>query len=627
MSEPKETQHPVAEPPSVSTLLDLTSHDTPADTSTSQATARMWKLCFLSILIGAVTAASALILIRYMIAPLGNFLFRQRFDLHYVDPTNASLGVWIFFIPIIGGVAIGLLSRLGPTAVRGQGIPEAMEAILFNQSKIPAKVILLRPLAAAISIGTGAPFGVEGPVIQTGGAFGSVFGQFFRMTEEERKALLGAGAAAGLAAVYGTPVAAVLLALELLLFEFRLRSLIPVALASATAAGIRLWNRGGDPTFSMAIPVIKWVKGHHFTLPVTSLVVSPTTVQALIIYALIGLVVGVAAAVITRALRVVEDAFDMFMPVHWMWWPAIASVVVGACALIDYHVLGFGYSDILGLLQGDMLFKTIVLLMILKSIAWIVALGGGSSGGTLAPIFIVGGSMGTLLAKAINHLAALAHVTAITGFDVRVAALVGMAALFAGASRAFLTSVVFAVESTLEPNTLLPVLAGCSTAILVASLMVREGIMTEHMTRRGMRARTEYTVDFLDRLFVRDACSRHVVVLQGSQTLQEARKKIQTEKAISRHHAYPVVDEHQRLIGILSYAEILNPDQSIDRSLEDLIQRAPVVILPENTLRFADALMARHGIGRLVVVTRDHPDKVAGIITRSDLLTAHRRTL
>ncbi|HMD53199.1 MAG TPA: chloride channel protein, partial [Phycisphaerae bacterium] len=538
-----------------------------------------------------------------------------------------------FFIPIAGGLAIGLLSRLGPTAVRGQGIPEAMEAILFNQSKIPAKVILLRPIAAAISIGTGAPFGVEGPVIQTGGAFGSVLGQFFRTSVEERKTLLGAGAAAGLAAVYGTPVAAVLLALELLLFEFRLRSLIPVALASATAAGIRVLDRGAGPTFGMAIPVIKIIKGHQFIMPVTSLVAGPTTPQALVIYALIGLVIGVAAAVITRSLRVVEDAFDMFMPVHWMWWPAIAAVVVGACALIDYHVLGWGYTDILSLLQGDMVFKTIVLLMILKSIAWIVALGGGSSGGTLAPIFIVGGCMGTLLAKVVEYIVVLIdpkiveHATAITGLDARVAALVGMAALFAGTSRAFLTSVVFAVESTLEPNTFLPVLVGCSTSILVASLMVREGIMTEHMTRRGMRAQTEYTVDFLDRLFVRDAYSKHVFMLKGSQTLQEARKKIQTEESITRHHAYPVVDEHQRLLGVLSYAEILDPDQPVDRPLEELIQHAPVVVLPENTLRFADALMARHGIGRLIVVTRDHPDKVAGIITRSDLLTAHRRAL
>jgi chloride channel protein, CIC family len=619
MAESTEDKHSTPEPPTVSTLLDLTSHHSGSEAPAAQAPGKIWKLCFLSILIGAIAAATALVVIRYMIAVTGNLLFRQQFDLHYVDPTNATLGYGIFFVPIIGGLAIGLLSRFGSTAIRGQGLPEAMQAILFNQSKISAKVLILAPIAAAISIGTGGPFGIEGPVIQTGGAFGSQLGQFLRTTVDERKTLLAAGAAAGLAAVYGTPVAAILLAVELLLFEFRIRSLIPVALASVTAAGIRVLVRGAGPAFGMSIPIYKIVKGHQFQIPSTTLIAEPTTLRALVIYALIGLIIGVAAAVITRSLRMVEDAFDMFMPIHWMWWPAMGAVVVGACGLIDYHVLGFGYSDILSLLQGDMPYKIIVMLLILKSIAWIVALGSGSSGGSLAPLFIIGGSMGTLLAKFTAHLAP------ISGFDMRVAALVGMAALFAGASRAFLTSVVFAVESTLEPHTILPVLAGCSASVLVASLMVREGIMTDHISRRGMRARIEYTVDFLDRLFVRDACTRQIVSLDGSKTLREARELIQTKQSISRHHAYPVVDQNNKLLGVLSYAEILDPALPVDKPLHKLIRRAPVVILPENTLRFADALMARHGIGRLIVVTRDHPDKVAGIITRSDLLSAHRR--
>ncbi len=559
----------------------------------------VWRLAGLAILIGAVAAMAAIALLR-LIGLLTNLCFYGRFSFSFADPTSAHLGIWIIAVPIVGAVVVGFMARFGHAGIRGHGIPEAMETILTNQSRIPKRITLLKPLSAAISIGTGGPFGAEGPIIATGGAFGSLVGQILNTTADERKILLSAGAAAGMAATFGSPVSAVLLAVELLLFEFRARSLVPVALASATAAGLRIIFMGDKPIFAMPN-------------------VGPAEHWSLVIYAIIGLFAGVAAAGVTRLLYLVEDGFEKYSHVHWMWWPAMGAVVVGICGYFDNHTMGVGYDNISHLLTGGMALKAILMLLILKWISWTVALGSGTSGGTLAPLFTLGSALGLLLGMAAAHLFPDA------GVDVRVAALVGMAALFTGASRALLTSMVFAFETTMQPHGLLPLLAGCTTAFLVSCLLMRDTIMTEKIARRGIRVQTEYSTDFLDRLFVRDAYTRQAICLDASKTIAETRQIIYAKWSVLQHHEFPIIDDNKKLIGVLSYREILDTRVNPAQRVRDLIKRQAVIIEPDSPLRLADNLMSRYNIGHLIVTEPKNPAHVIGVITRTDLLSAHRR--
>lgn len=427
-----------------------------------------------------------------------NIAFYGRFSFDVTSPADNQLGVFAIGVPVIGALIIGIMARYGSGAIRGHGIPEAMEQILVNESRISPRVTILKPLSAAVSIGTGGPFGAEGPIIATGGALGSLLGQLIHTTPDERKTLLAAGAAAGMAAIFGSPVSAVLLAIELLLFEYRPRSLIPVAFAAATATGLRIAYMGSEATFAM--PTIAQPSG-----------------AALTTYIVIGAVVGLASVFVTRALYAIEAGFER-LPIHWMWWPALGAIFVGVIGFFEPRTLGVGYDNIRGILTGDIVGLTVLALITLKFLSWSIALGSGTSGGTLAPLFTIGGGLGAILGTAITIFAPSLNV------DPRIAALVGMAAIFAGASRALLTSVVFAFETTLQPIGLLPLLGGCSAAFLTSSLMMRYTIMTEKLARRGTYVPTEYVAIDPDELESRDAQAvrkRHIGFYIGGKVRQE----------------------------------------------------------------------------------------------------------
>jgi H+/Cl- antiporter ClcA len=419
----------------------------------------------LAIVIGVGAVGVARLLIA-AIALVTNISFHGRFSVFGASPADNHLGLWVVLIPVIGGLLVGLLARYGSGAIRGHGIPEAMEQILTNESNISPKITILKPLSAAIAIGTGGPFGAEGPIIATGGALGSLVGQVLHTTPNERKTLLAAGAAAGMAAIFGTPVAAVLLAIELLLFEYRPRSLVPVTLAAATATGIRMVFEGSAGVFAM--PQLMQPSG-----------------EALMMYMVLGAIVGVAAVFVTKSLYYIEEGFEK-LPIHWMWWPALGALVVGIIGYFEPRTLGVGYDNISNILAGNFTNVVLLVLVILKFVSWSIALGSGTSGGTLAPLFTIGGGLGALLGILCVHwFPGL-------GIDPRIAALVGMAAIFAGASRALLTSVVFAFETTRQPIGLLPLLGGCTAAFIISSLMMRYTIMTEKLARRGTHVPTEY---------------------------------------------------------------------------------------------------------------------------------------
>jgi chloride channel protein, CIC family len=561
---------------------------------------RVVHITALSVLIAAAAGLIAQGLLR-LIGLITNISFYGRFNSAFTSPAGNHLGLWVIGVPVIGGLIVGLMARYGSAGIRGHGIPEAMEQILTNESRVSPILTLLKPISAAISIGTGGPFGAEGPIIATGGAVGSLVGQFMRTTADERKTLLAAGAAAGMAATFGSPVSAVLLAIELLLFEYRPRSFLPVALASTTAAGIRMAFAGAAPVFAM--PNLAAPGG-----------------TALGFYVFLGTLIGLFSVVVTRGVYWIEDLFD-HLPIHWMWWPAIGAVAVGVVGYFFPRTFGVGYDNIHDILSGNLAGRAVLLLCVMKFISWAISLGSGTSGGTLAPLFTIGGGLGGVL----GILAARWFPSA--GIDPRIAALVGTSALFAGASRALLASVVFAFETTLQPLGLLPLLGGCSAAYLISGFFMRNTIMTEKIVRRGIFVPTDYDSDILARTRVRDVYTRNPLTLKAAMTLREARDWMESGGSVRRHQGYPVLDDKSKLVGVLTHRDIMDLTASVEQTLQEVIKRPPIFIFPDSILREAADTMVREEVGRLPVVDRDAPNHVLGILTRSDVLSVHKRRL
>jgi H+/Cl- antiporter ClcA/CBS domain-containing protein len=584
----------------VSPSLDLVAESAQVPPQYTVVDRRVLQLCGISVGLGFAAALVAQALVA-LIALITNLAFFGRFSLEDAVPAAAvaRLGLWVIPIPVVGGLIVGIMARYGSKAIRGHGIPEAMEQVLTNQSRIPPRVTFLKPASAAVAIGTGGPFGAEGPIIATGGALGSLIGQLIRTTAAERKALLAAGAAAGMAATFGSPVSAVLLAIELLLFEFRPRSMIPVALASATATGTRMAFEGMEPVF-----------------PMTDL--AQPGGAALAMYIALGAVMGVVAVLVTRAVYAIEDGFER-LPIHWMWWPALGALAVGIVGYFVPDTLGVGYYNITAIISNELTLSAVVILCSMKFLSWSIALGSGTSGGTLAPLFTIGGGIGAVLGTA------AATVFPWFGIDVRIAALVGMAAIFAGASRALLASAVFAFETTLQPFGLLPLLGGCAAAYLVSSLLMRQSIMTEKIARRGIRAPAEYLADPLDQVLVHAIASANLVSLRADTTLGEARGWLQSGAEGTSHQGFPVLDAGGVLVGVLTRRDLLDASARPEQRLRELITRLPKYVYDDCTVRQAADHMVNHGIGRLPVVLRDEPQKVIGMVTRSDILSVYRR--
>jgi chloride channel protein, CIC family len=439
---------------------------------------RVWLLSGVALIIGIGSTFLAMLLLR-LIALSTNFFYYHRFSSVSVSPAGSSLGYWMVLVPVVGGFLVGLMARFGSDKIRGHGIPEAIEAILLNRARVDPKIAILKPISAAIAIGSGGPFGAEGPIIMTGGAFGSLIAQWIRLTDAERTTLLVAGAAAGMSATFATPVAAILLAVELLLFELRPRSLVPVAIASATAAILRGYLLGHGPLFQM--PEISGVD--RISMAAGSL--------------LLGAVVGLIAAGMSRMMYAFEDMFER-LPVHWMWWPALGGIGIGVGGLFFPRGLGVGYDNIAELLRGDAPLTLIVGILIAKSLMWAFSLGSGTSGGVLAPLLMIGGAVGAM-AGHVGHAA-----PEMQAFW----ALIGMGAMLAGSLGVPMTAILFSLEVTHCLPALLPLTLGCVSAYLITALLMPRSILTEKLSRRGYHLTREYGIDPLEIVIVGDMMSK-----------------------------------------------------------------------------------------------------------------------
>ncbi|MFN7998756.1 MAG: chloride channel protein [Bryobacteraceae bacterium] len=558
-------------------------------------TARVIPISLLAIAIGIVSTYVAWALLR-LIGFFTNIFYYGRLSTVFSSPAGNHLGWMALFVPVAGGLIIGLMARYGSERIRGHGIPEALESILINGSKVQPRLAVLKPLSAAISIGSGGPFGAEGPIIMTGGAIGSVISQLFRLTPAERKTLLVAGAAAGMSATFATPIAAVLLAVELLLFEWKPRSAIPVALASAAAGAARRYILGLGPLF----PV-----------PQHSVFIGPHGLLGCVVA---GLLAGILSSLLTLGVYAAEDSF-MKLPIHWMWWPAIGGLAVGVGGLIFPQALGVGYDTIRSLLQGDVPRAVIAGVLLVKSVIWVISLGSGTSGGVLAPLLMMGAALGGVEAIFLPAEGA--------GFW----PLVSMGAILGGTMRAPFTAVLFALELTHDINVLLPLLVAAILAHATTVLLLKRSILTEKVARRGYHLSREYAIDPLEILFVREAMRTNLAVLPAGATIEDVRNTLVRQPAQRGQHLYPVIDEERRLKGVITRRELRQVADSTqpDVSLGEVL-RSPVVAHPDEPLRVVVHRMAETGFTRLPVIERD-TGKLTGMISLQDLLLARVRSL
>ena len=559
-------------------------------------TPRVLWLAALAVAIGLISSVVALLLLR-LIGIFTNLFFYQRWGTAMVSPAGNHLGIWAVLVPVIGALLIGLMARYGSDRIRGHGIPEAIEAILINGSKVEPKVAILKPLSSAISIGSGGPFGAEGPIILTGGAFGSMIAQFFHLSSVERKTLLVAGAAAGMSATFASPVSAVLLAVELLLFEWKPRSLIPVALASVTAGAARRYILGMGPLF----PV-----------PPHPVFIGP---EGLLGCVICGLLAGLLSALLTAAVYAAEDGFAR-LPIHWMWWPAWGGLAIGIGGLIFPQALGVGYDTIGALLQGDVARTTILGILLVKSAIWAISLGSGTSGGVLAPLLLMGGALGGVEAAFLPHEGA--------GFW----PLVSMGAILGGTMRSPFTGVIFALELTHDVNVLLPLLLAVTIAHGFTVLTLRRSILTEKVSRRGYHLSREYSVDPLEILFVREVMRTNIVAMDAESSPADAVQRLHPDPARRGQLLYPVVTRDRQLAGVITrerFQRAAAHDRERNLPLADLAQRDPVVAAPGEPLRVVVHRMAETGRTRIPVV--DDSRRLVGIVSLTDLLRARTRSV
>jgi len=574
------------------TSLSHENHDILADFTTDR---RVLLLCALALPIGVAAALVAKALI-WLIAVITNAAFFLRFSAEPVTLAGHHFGWWGVVVPSIGGLLIGLMARYGSEKIRGHGIPEALEAIMLGRSLIDPKVAILKPVSSAISIGTGGPFGAEGPIIMTGGAFGSLFAQLFHLTSAERKTLLVAGAAAGMAAVFATPIAAVLLAVELLLFEWKPRSFIPVAVAAVIAAIVRVPLLGVGPIF----PVVP----HDILGP-----------QVLLVALLVGITAGFASGLLTAIVYACEDGFGK-LPIHWMWWPALGGLLVGLGGLLDPRVLGVGYETIHSLMRGEILGAALVGLIIAKGLVWSIALGSGTSGGVLAPLLMLGGGVGALL----GHWIGVA--------DPGLWAVVGMAAMMGGTMRSPLTGMVFLLELTHDLNALPALMIGTVAALCVTVLLLRRSILTEKLVRRGQHITREYSVDIFSLMRVGEVMDTTPPIVNADTTVAElAAQLAHPTSPVARRHA-TLIERDGRLAGIVTRGDLLRAQRSEDAgrmTVERAGNREPATVFADETLDEAMNKMLRCNIGRLPVVARDDPKKIVGYLGRAEILAARMR--
>ena len=565
---------------------------------------RVGWISLLAALVGVLAGLIAYVLYD-LIALFTNLTFYHVVSIHFRSPDQTHIGPWIVLMPVIGGLIVGFMAKFGSPKIKGHGIPEAMEAVLTSRSRIEARVAILKPLSAAIAIGTGGPFGAEGPIIQTGGALGSLVGQMISTTASERKVLLACGAGAGMAATFNTPIAGVILAIELLLFEFRARSFIPLVIACTLATSVRGVLFGQHSMFSMG--------NANFDVP-----------RGLPFYLLLGVICGIAAIGFTKLLYWVEDCFDR-LPIDDLWHPAIGALGLGIIGFFVPRVLGVGYDTISDILNNNLTLELLVLICVFKALALVISLGSGTSGGLLAPMFMSSAALGGVFAMAVNAIVPGAHLSP------GAFALVAMAAVFGAASRATFAFIVFAFEITRDYNAILPLMLGCVIADLIALRYLKTSIMTEKLARRGLHVPGEYEASVLHTVRLSEVMRTDVHPIAADTSVASLAARIsRSENGLTLSQGLPIADKEGLLAGVITQGDMLRALETDPEGRETVLEAGtavPIVAYSDEFVHDALHRMVSHNVGRLPVVSREDPRRMIGYFDRSNLLNAWARQI
>ena len=492
---------------------------------------RLAVLAGVGLLLGGVGGVAADVVV-HLVGLISNLALLHRFgwqlpNLRHYHPTPVLLAV-----AVGGALVVVALARWSPI-IKGHGIPESLEAILFRDSRVMPRAAVAKPISAAVAMGTGGPFGAEGPIIVTGAAVGSLIGQLVPVSPAERRILLATGAAAGMAGVFATPVAAVVLAFELLLFERSLRSLVPLVLATSVATVLHDVLIAPRPLFAVVHPLVF----HVTQLP---------------LFAVLGLAAGTLAVVLNHGLFAVEAGFRRLPVPEWAH-PIVGALGFGAIGLAVPGSLSVGYWAITDAVNGRFLLGAAAVLFVGKMVSWWVGLGSNTSGGTLAPMFLVGATMGDMVGIAFAHAFPGAHI------QPGAFALVGMGATFGVGARALLTGVVFAAEVTGSYGMLVPLLLTTGVAELVAELGLDDRVMTDKLRRRGYRVDFDAQTDPL-RMRVAALVMRPVDLVTDNADLPRVDRWAFVSEALSLvlepdTRAVAVTD-HDQVIGTITWDEI-----------------------------------------------------------------------
>ncbi len=563
---------------------------------------RVGTISLLAALVGAISGVVAFLLY-HLIGFFTNLAFYHVVSFAFRSPVENQLGPWVIGVPVIGGLLIGVMAKYGSPKIKGHGIPEAMEAVLTTKSRIEAKVAILKPISAAIAIGTGGPFGAEGPIIQTGGAFGSLVGQIVSTTASERKVLLACGAGAGLAAMFNAPITGALLAIELLLFEFQARSFIPLMLACTLAVAVRLRLFGDETMFPVGAFDYNFIHGIPF-------------------YLLLGVVCGFAAVGFAATLKWLEEFFDHMKKVPVVLHPAIGALGLGITGYFLPRVFGPGYGTIVDVLNTRLALTAVVFLLICKAAVVLISLGSGTSGGTLAPMFMISAAIGSAFAMVVNHFVPVAHLS------VGAFAVAAMGALLSASARATFTFMVCAIETTHDFHAVAPIILVCVVADAIALRYMPNSIMTEKFARMGRAPRQEFEANALKHLMVEDVMVRDVATVQPEETIRAAADRFANgDLKFSRHHALPIVDSGGSLRGIVTQGDLLRAlqdDPSGEMTVLDAGTSSLVVAYPDERVFEAVTKMLENNIGRLPVVDREEPRRLVGYINRANVMGSWR---
>ncbi|MFQ6033269.1 MAG: chloride channel protein [Candidatus Bipolaricaulia bacterium] len=558
------------------------------------------ELNLLAILIGVIGGFGA-VLFRWLLFLVNDLAFHQRVSIHFLSPMEHRLGLWVILLPAAGGLLVGLITYYFAPETKGHGVPEVMEAMATKGGQIRPRVVIAKVLASGISLGSGGSAGREGPIVQIGSSAGSTLGQFLKRNTADIKVLVGCGATAGIAATFNTPIAGVLFAIELILLEFKTRSFVPLVISSVFATIVSRAFLGSQPAFP--IPAYAFENASE-----------------LVLYLVLGLLAGLVGVLLTESLYRTEDLFDR-IKAHPVFKPVIGGLLLGALGVGFPQVFGVGYETISRILSkgignvGIGLLGFLLLLALVKVAALSLTLGSGGSGGIFAPSLFVGAAFGGAFGVLVNL--AFPQITA----PYPAYALVGMAAVFAAASRATLTSIIMLFEMTRDYNIILPLMFACVVADIVAWLLYPDTIYTKKLSRRGIRIAQELEINVLKTRLVSDVMAREVETIPQDLPLREVRDKILE----TGHQGFPLVDEEGKLVGIITgrdVKEAINKDKNLPAFA--VAQRNLIVAYPDETLDLVWERMGQHDIGRLPVVAREDPRRLVGFLTKGDLIRFRR---